>query len=116
MTTYAYVVAVAVFLVGAFGVARSRNLVHAVVCLSVAQSGTYLLLLAVGFQRNAAPPVFGSPASRPTLQVTDPLVQALALTDIVVSATVTALLLAIAVQVHKRQGTLDPDELSALRG
>jgi multicomponent Na+:H+ antiporter subunit C len=40
----------------------------------------------------------------------------MALTDIVVSATVTALLLAIAVQVHKRQGTLDPNELSALRG
>jgi multicomponent Na+:H+ antiporter subunit C len=116
VSVYPYVVAVVVFLVGAFGVVRSRNVVHAVVCLSVAQSGTYLLLLAVGFQRSAPPPVFGSPAGKPTLQVTDPLVQAMALTDIVVSATVTALLLAIAVQVHKRQGTLDPDELSALQG
>jgi multicomponent Na+:H+ antiporter subunit C len=116
VSVYPYVVAVFVFFVGAFGVARSRNMIHAVVCLSVAQAGTYLLLLAVGFQENAAPPVFGSPATEPTLQVTDPLVQAMALTDIVVSATVTALLLAIAVQVHKRQGTLDPNELSALRG
>jgi len=38
------------------------------------------------------------------------------LTDIVVSATVTALLLAVAVQVHKRHGTVDPNELAALRG
>jgi multicomponent Na+:H+ antiporter subunit C len=38
------------------------------------------------------------------------------LTDVVVSATVTALLLAMTIQVHKRQGTVDPDELSQLRG
>jgi len=38
------------------------------------------------------------------------------LTDIVVSATVTALLLALAIQVAKRHGTVDPDQLSALEG
>ena len=36
--------------------------------------------------------------------------------NIVVSATVTSLLLAIAIQVHKRNKTVDPDELNALRG
>jgi multicomponent Na+:H+ antiporter subunit C len=116
MRIYAYVVAVFVLLVGAFGIVRSRNLVHAVVCLSVSQAGTYILLLAIGYQRNVPPPVFGSPATKPTKAVTDPLVQAMTLTDIVVSATVTALLLAIAVQIHKRHGTLDPNELVALRG
>jgi multicomponent Na+:H+ antiporter subunit C len=45
----------------------------------------------------------------------DPVVQALTLTDVVVGATVTALLLAVAVQVFKRFGTLDPDELDPLR-
>ena len=44
------------------------------------------------------------------------LKQALTLTDIVVSATVTALLLALAIQVAKRHRTVDPDELNALRG
>ena len=42
--------------------------------------------------------------------------QALALTDVVVEAAVTALLLAIAVQAHKRFGTLDPQELVQLKG
>lgn len=116
MTIYAYAVAAWLFLAGAFGIARSRDLVHAVVCLAVAQSGTYVLLLAVGFQRAASPPVFGSPATRPTLHVVDPVVQAMTLTDIVVSATVTALLLAIGIQIHKRRGTTDPDELDALEG
>ena len=41
----------------------------------------------------------------------DPVVQALTLTDVVVGVTVTALLLALAVQAHKRYGTLDPERL-----
>jgi len=35
-------------------------------------------------------------------------------TDVVIEATVTALLLALAVQANKRFGSLDPDELSAI--
>jgi multicomponent Na+:H+ antiporter subunit C len=116
VTVFPYIVAVFVLLTGAVGIVRSRNLIHAVVCLSVSQSATYVLLLAVGYQKSATPPVFGSPAVKPTKNVTDPLVQALTLTDIVVSATVTALLLAIAVQVRKRHDTLDPNELVALEG
>lgn len=116
MSYFAYFVAGWLLVVGSFGIARSRNLIHAVVCLSVAQAGTYVLLLSVGFQKNVPPPVFGSPPSKPTLAVTDPVVQAMALTDIVVSATVTALLLALAIQISKRHGTVDPDELRALRG
>jgi multicomponent Na+:H+ antiporter subunit C len=115
VTGYAYVVSGALLLLGGAGIVRSRDLVHSVVCLSVAQSGTFVLLLAIGYQRNAPAPVF-SPPSPPTTQVADPLVQALALTDIVVSGTVTALLLALAIQVAKQHGTVDPDELTALEG
>ena len=115
MSYYPYFVAGWLLLVGSFGIVRSRNLVHAVVCLAVAQSGTYVLLLAVGYQRHATAPVFGS-TTKPNLSVVDPVVQALTLTDIVVSATVTALLLALAMQVSKQHGTVDPDQLSALEG
>jgi multicomponent Na+:H+ antiporter subunit C len=73
------------------------------------------LLIAIGYQRGAAAPVFGT-TNPPSRDVVDPVVQAMALTDVVVSATVTALLLALAVQVAKRHGTIDPDQLRALRG
>lgn len=115
MSVYPYFVAAWLMLVGGYGIVRSRNMVHAVVSLSVAQAGTYVLLLAVGYQKHALAPVFGS-TMKPTKNVVDPVVQAMALTDIVVSATVTALLLALAVQVNKRQGTVDPDKLTALKG
>ena len=85
------------------------------VCLSVAQSGTYVLLLAIGYQKGASAPVFGS-TTTPNTNVVDPVVQALTLTDIVVSATITALLLALAIQIAKTHGTVDPDELTSLEG
>jgi multicomponent Na+:H+ antiporter subunit C len=115
VSVYAYFVAGALVLLGGLGIARSRDLVHAVVCLSVAQSGTYVLLLSIGYQKGAPAPVFGS-TSTPTTKVVDPVVQALSLTDIVVSATITALLLALAIQISKTHGTVDPDELSSLEG
>ncbi len=115
MTVYAYVVAGLLLLLGGLGIARSRNLVHAIACLFVSQTGTYVLLLAIGYQKGVPAPVFGS-TSKPTTHVVDPVVQAMTLTDVVVSATVTALLLALAIQVNKQHDTVDPDELSSLEG
>ncbi|MGI5466977.1 sodium:proton antiporter [Streptomyces sp. CA-132043] len=115
MDVLPYLVAAWIFLVGCYGLATSRNLIHAVGCLAVCQAATYVLLLAVGYRDGGTAPVFAdiAPHSRP---VVDPVVQALALTDVVVGATVTALLLALVIQVAKRHHTLDPDELQELRG
>jgi multicomponent Na+:H+ antiporter subunit C len=114
MTVLPYIVAGWLFLIGLYGIVTSRNLIHLVTCLAVTQSSTYLLLLAVGYREDATAPIFGD-IPRDT-ELVDPVVQALTLTDVVVAATVTALLLALAVQAHKRAGTLDPDGLRALRG
>jgi multicomponent Na+:H+ antiporter subunit C len=115
VTAIAYGVGGWLVLVGIFGVVRSRDLIHTVVCVSVAQSGTYVFLLAIGYQTGAVAPIFGT-STPPGTPVVDPVVQAMTLTDIVVSATVTALLLALVIQVAKRHGTIVPDELHALRG
>ena len=111
----AYAVAGGVMLLGIVGMVISRNLVHAVVCLSVAQSGTYVLLIAVGFQYGGVAPIFGQQVTEGT-PVVDPVVQALALTDIVVSAAVTSMLLALIIQSAKRHAAIDPDHLGPLRG
>ncbi|HET9110825.1 MAG TPA: sodium:proton antiporter [Ktedonobacterales bacterium] len=114
MTFLPYLVAVWLFLVGVYGIVTSRNLIHLILCLAVSQSSTYVFLLAIGYRTGAAAPIFadisvGTPA-------VDPVVQALTLTDVVVEATVSALLLALAVQAYKRFKTLDPDELRSMRG
>jgi multicomponent Na+:H+ antiporter subunit C len=114
MTVFPFLVAAWLFLVGLYGIVTSRHLVHLIVCLSVSQSATYVLLLAIGYRSGATAPVFYDvPPGTPAV---DPVVQALTLTDVVVGVTITALLLALAIQEHKRFGTLDPDELRAMRG
>ncbi len=114
MTHFAYAVAAWLFIIGLYGVIRSRNLIHLVLCVSVIQSSSYVLLLAIGYRVGRVAPIFADiPAN--TLAV-DPIVQALMLTDIVVEITVMALLLSLAVQIYKRHGTLDPDRLSKISG
>ena len=114
MTFLAYGVAAWLVVIGLFGVVTSRNLVHLVVCLAVVQSSTYVLLLTIGYRLGGVPPIFVN--ADPSTPAVDPVVQALTLTDVVVEATVTALLLSFAVQAAKRFRTLDPDELTSLQG
>jgi multicomponent Na+:H+ antiporter subunit C len=112
MTILPWVVTVWLFGIGIYGIITSRHYLHLIGCLSVVQSSTYVLLLSVGYRWGAGPPIFyDHPPGTPAV---DPVVQALVLTDIVVGATVTALLLALALQVHKRRGTVDPEQLRPL--
>ncbi|MGH3829956.1 MAG: sodium:proton antiporter [Pseudonocardiaceae bacterium] len=114
MSVFPFVVVAWILMVGLYGIVTSRHLVHQIVCLIVVQSSTYVLLLAVGYKTGAvAPYFFDIPLNTPAV---DPVVQALALTDVVVEAAVTALLVAFAIQAHKRFGTLDPEELRQLQG
>lgn len=115
MSIVPYLVAAWLLVVGLWGVITSRHLVHMILCLGVAQASTYVLLLAIGYRTGASAPIYGGGVV-PGAPVVDPVVQALTLTDVVVQATVTAVLLALTVQAHKRFGTVDPDELGALRG
>jgi multicomponent Na+:H+ antiporter subunit C len=109
-----YALAVWIFLVGVFGIVRSRHFIHLVVCVSVAQSSTYVLLLAVGYVNRGGAPIFKDVPQG--TKAVDPVVQALTLTDIVVSVTVAALLLALAIQGKKHARTMDPEELRPVRG
>lgn len=98
--------------IGLYGVITSRHYVHLIGCLSVVQSSTYLLLLGIGFRWGAGPPIFYThPPGTPAV---DPVVQALVLTDIVVGATITALLLALVLQLHKRTGNIDAGDVRPL--
>jgi len=114
MSYLPYALAVWIFIVGLYGVVTSRKLIHLVVSLTVAQSSTYVLLLSVGYVNRGTAPIFAD-VPKGTRAV-DPVVQALTLTDVVVSVTVASLLLALALQAQKRTGKTDPDELAAMHG
>ena len=108
-------VAVWLLLVGLYGIVTSKHLVHLCLCLTVVQAATYVLLTVIGYRVGAAAPVF-TDGVQPGAPAVDPVIQALMLTDVVVEATVVALLLAITVKIHKRTGSTCPDEINILRG
>lgn len=95
---------------GLYGIVTSRHIVHLIICVSVVQSATYILLIAIGYRLGAGAPIFidTPPEHKPAV---DTIVQALSLTDIVVSAATTALLLAIATQVWRVKNEINPDNL-----
>jgi multicomponent Na+:H+ antiporter subunit C len=113
MSFLPYGVAAWLFVIGLWGVVSSRNLVRSVLCLTVVQSATYVLLLAVGYRGGGKAPIVADIPS--TSRLVDPVVQVLVLTDVVIEATITALLLALVVQAHKRFGSVDPADLRPLR-
>jgi multicomponent Na+:H+ antiporter subunit C len=109
-----YAVAAWICLMGLYGIVTSRNLLHLAICLTVTQSSTYVLLLAIGYVQGGGPPIFKGVKLGTT--AVDPVVQALTLTDIVVSVTVIALILALALDVHEDAGTVDPEEIAEMSG
>src|ERR1700748_2956816 len=113
MSFLPYAVAIWLFLSGLGGVGASQNLVRTVLSLTVVQSSTYLVLLGVGYRHGAKAPIVADIPTRSRL--VDPVTQVLVLTDVVIEATVLALLLALVVQAHKRFGSVDPARLRALR-
>jgi multicomponent Na+:H+ antiporter subunit C len=114
MSFLAFGVAGWICLVGLYGAIVSRDLIHLALCLTVVQSSTYVLLLSVGYQRGGGAPIFKG-VKLGTRSV-DPVVQSLTLTDVVISVTVIALILALALDAHKVGKSIDPDELPGLEG
>lgn len=113
MSFLPFAIAAWLFVVGLWGVVSSRNLVRTVLCLTVVQSSTYLVLVGVGYRSAGKAPIV---ADIPVVsRLVDPTVQVLVLTDIVIEATVSALLLALVVQGHKRFHSVDPADFTTLR-
>ena len=114
MSYLPYALAAWLFIVGLAGVATSKNLIHLAVCLTVTQSASYVLLLTVGYVKHGKAPIFkGIPLGTTAV---DPVVQALTLTDVVVSVVVVALILALALDAHRLSGTVDPDGITDISG
>ena len=85
---------IALVVIGLAGVVAHRGLLRRTLALNFASSGVFLVL--VGLARRADPP--------------DPVPHALVLTGVVVAVSSTALLLALAVRLHRETGSDHPPE------
>lgn len=96
------------FCVGLYMIIAKSNLIKKVLGLNVMQTSVFALLVTSGMIDGADPPVRTAATSAP---FANPLPQAMVLTGIVVAVALTAVALALIVQIHADYGTIEVDEL-----
>jgi multicomponent Na+:H+ antiporter subunit C len=107
MTLYAALVVSVVFASGTF-LLLQRDLLRAVVGIVLISNSATLFIISAGLTRGE-PPIL--PLAEDT-GVSDPLVQGMALTALVIGFGVAALLLAMVYRLYTSHGTVDAEEIS----
>jgi multicomponent Na+:H+ antiporter subunit C len=107
VTVYAALVVAVIFASGTF-LLLQRDLTRVVVGIILVSNSAVLFIMSAGLTRGVAPilPLEGEGAS-------DPLVQAMALTALVIGFGVAALLLAMVYRLYATHGTVDLEEIAA---
>ena len=107
---YNYWVYVVIMMIGFYAVIARHNLVKKVIGLGIFQTGIFLLYISMGVVRGGSAPVRG-PGTPPDTLFANPLPHVLILTAIVVSLSTMAVALAIIVNIQRRYGTIEADEI-----
>ena len=104
-------------LIGLYGALTQRNLMRMIVGFTIADSGTNLAIVAVGYMHGRTAPILDDvvPAAAAAARIIDPVPQALVLTAIVIGTGVTALMLAYAYKLYEAKHSLDIGKFTELR-
>lgn len=103
-----YLVAVMLFLIGAWILVSSGNLVKKVIGLNVMETSVFAFIVTTGMIDGGAPPLVAEGTIGP---FANPLPHALVLTGIVVAVSITSLALVLIVRVKSQFGTVEMDEI-----
>lgn len=114
LQNYPYIFALALFGIGTFTVLTHSNLLKKVIGINIMEGSTYLFFIAAGNIRGGVAPIKDMTHTGDIVYV-NPLPQALMLTGIVVSVSVTALSLALIMKLYKFYGTVDSREILRIR-
>ena len=109
-----YLMCMALFCVGLFGVLTKRNLIKIIIGVGIIEYAVNLFLVLVAYRINGRAPIL-EPGQEITHMV-DPLPQALVLTSIVIGLAVIALMVAIAIRIYEKYGTFDITKIRRLKG
>jgi multisubunit Na+/H+ antiporter MnhC subunit len=101
-----YFAAIALSLIGLFGLMASNNVFRMLLALIMFESGANLILVLSGYHVGGVAPIFQT-ATANGVMMNDPVPQALVLTAIVIGVGIQALALALIFKVKKHYNTLD---------
>lgn len=113
LANFPFFASILLFSMGCLIILAQQNLIKKVIGISVMETSIYLFFLSLGNVIPGGPPIV-RPGMEDVIYV-NPLPQALILTGLVVSFSVTAFALAIIVSLYRFYGTVYVDELMKMR-
>ncbi len=108
---YGEIVAMILFVIGFSNLLLQKNLIKKIIGLNVMDTSIYLFLALKGYIAGRMAPIIVDGNTDPSLYI-NPIPSGLVLTGIVVGVSVTALMLALTIQLYEKYHTLDLDEIS----
>ncbi len=113
LLNFPYLMSIILFSMGCLIILTQSNLIKKVIGINVMETAIFHFFIAAGNIRGGSAPIL-SPESGEAIYV-NPLPQALVLTGIVVSFSITVFALAIIVGLYKFYGTIHVDKLMKMR-
>lgn len=111
-------------IIGIWAMLARKNIIRIIIGFSIVDTGTHLIIVAIGYVQNATAPIIdaavsfqkaGSEGIKLAGKVVDPVPSALVLTAIVIGLAVTSLLLSFAIRLYRVHGSLNIDEYEELK-
>jgi multisubunit Na+/H+ antiporter MnhC subunit len=100
-------IGIVIVLVGIYGILTRRNIIKMVMSLYIMNSGVILLFVSIGYIVGGQAAIFEDSKKL----MVDPLPQAVMLTTLVIGLGITALALALAIQIYDEYKTLNTKKL-----
>ena len=113
LSNYQETVAIILFGIGFFMLLFQRHLVKKIIGLNIMDTGLFRFLTSLGYIAGRKAPIIENGVTDVEAYI-DPVPAGLVLTGIVVSVSVTAVMLSLAVRLYRRYHTLDMDEIYLL--
>jgi multicomponent Na+:H+ antiporter subunit C len=96
-----YLLAVALFLVGLFGVLTKKNLIKMIIGVAIMENSINLFFILSGYGNNA---------------LADPMPEAIVLGIAVIELSTVILMAALALKIYRKYGTFDMTKINRLKG
>lgn len=108
---------IALVFIGLWGILTQKSILKIIVGFSLFDTGTHVILVSIGYIKNRTAPILDEAvdAGQAASQVVDPVPQALVLTAIVIGLGITALMLSFALQLKKKNQSLEISNLKDLK-
>jgi multicomponent Na+:H+ antiporter subunit C len=108
-----YIAAIALFVIGLYTVLTHSNLLKKVIGINIMETAVFLFFVSIGFVNNGNSPIIDL-GELGKIYV-NPVPSSLILTGIVVAVSITAYSLSLIIRLYQAYGTMDLDEILAMR-